>query len=201
MNVFKEMKTVNEIAALVLERRLRSSPTVMQGEMRDVLGEDGFGEAITRRWLVANEDTGYLQVSPDAARISEMEELAKEVPKVTLESSDRETKLTLEHANRANVEERYLGEISAPATGKPAPGFAPRTPTAPSPVAPIAPAGAQMQSAIGDDVAVVENGETFQGKIATVQPNGRYKISFGGPQKPAIDRDYEAKDFRSLNAQ
>jgi hypothetical protein len=194
------MKTVNEIAALVLERRARSSPTVMQGEMRDVLGEDGFGEAINRRWLVANEDTGYLQVSSDGARLSEMEELAKTVSKPAVESVERDSKYTLEHATRASLHEAYIGEIAAPATGKPAPGFAPRTPTAPSPTAPIAPAGAQMQSAIGDDVAVVENGETYQGKIATVQPNGRYKISFGGPQKPAIDRDYEAKDFRPLNA-
>lgn len=195
------MKTVNEIAALVLERRSRPSPTVMQGEMREVLGEDEYGVAISRRWLVANEDTGYLQISPDLGRIAEMETLAKDVPKHTLESIHRDPKCALEHANRKFYEPVVIHEIAAPATGKAAPGFAPQTPTAPSPTAPIAPAGAQMQSAIGDDVAVVENGQTYQGKISTVQPNGRYKISFGGPQKPAVDRDYEAKDFRPLTRQ
>jgi hypothetical protein len=57
------MKTTKEIAQIVLERRARMNPTVMQGEMQTVLGEEGLSEALNRRWLIADYESGYLQVS------------------------------------------------------------------------------------------------------------------------------------------
>jgi hypothetical protein len=52
------------------------NPTVMQGEMNAVLGEDGLGEAIARRWLVPNYESGYLQVSPSGSIVEEMQAIA-----------------------------------------------------------------------------------------------------------------------------
>lgn len=201
------MKTLKEIATIILERRQRMNPTVMQGEMTTVLGEDGLQEALNRRWLVPNYDSGYLQVANHGSVVEDMEAIAA-MPDPTPEPDNlgESRNICQQHAIRGRadiMEASVLSEIAAPATGRPSPGFvqaaASSTPTAPA--APAAPAAgpaaaggaAPAGSAVGEDVSVVQDGRTYQGKIASVN-NGRYRLSFGGPERPA-DRDYAQNEI------
>jgi hypothetical protein len=201
------MKTLKEIATVILERRQRMNPTVMQGEMTTVLGEDGLKEALDRRWLVPNYESGYLQVANHGSVVEEMQAIAA-MPDPTPEPDTLGESRTVcqQHAirNRADImEASVLSEIAAPATGRPSPGFvqaaASSTPTTPQAAAPAAAAGAAAAggavpaSAVGEDVSVVQDGKTYQGKIASVN-NGRYRLSFGGPERPA-DRDYAQNEI------
>lgn len=191
------MKTLKEIAQIILERRARMNPTVMQGEMSTVLGEEGLSEALTRRWLIPNYDSGYLQVSNHEGATMEMQEIAA-LPDTAPEPDKlaESRSASMQHAFRrapSLMEASLLSEIAAPGTGRPSPGFtstaAPATPTSSAPPNPQA-------AAVGDDVAVVENGKTFQGKVQSTE-GGRFRISFGGGARPA-DRDYTDKEVKRI---
>jgi hypothetical protein len=215
-HVFKAMKTLKEIATIILERRARMNPTVMQGEMNAVLGEDGLGEAIARRWLVANYESGYLQVSPSGSIVEEMQAIAAMPdPTPAPDTLGESRALCQQHAIRGRCdigEATFLSEIAAPATGRPSPGFvqaaAPGTPTSatPPPAAPVpaappagappAAGGAQAGNAVGEDVSVVQDGKTYQGKVASIN-NGRYRLSFAGPARPQ-DRDYASNEINRV---
>lgn len=206
------MKTLKEIATIILERRQRMNPTVMQGEMSTVLGEDGLREALNRRWLVPNYESGYLQVANHGSVVEDMEAIAAlPDPAPEPDNLGESRSVCTQHAfrNAAPLSEAsVLSEIAAPGTGRPSPGFvqaaAPATPTAP--VTPAAPAGApaaaptgggaQPSGAVGEDVSVVQDGRTYQGKIASVN-NGRYRLSFGGPERPA-DREYGQNEINRV---
>jgi hypothetical protein len=193
------MKTTKEIAQIVLERRARMNPTVMQGEMLNVLGQDGLSEAINRRWLIPNYESGYLQVSNHETAVNEMQEIAA-LPEPTAQPDQlgESRNIAMQHAIRARadiLEASVLSEISAPATGRPAPGFASAPPAA-APTSSAPPAATGGSYGIGDDVAVVENGKTFQGKVQ-MNHGGRFKVSFGGGERPA-DRDYAPDELRRV---
>lgn len=185
------MKTLKEIATIILERRQRMNPTVMQGEMTTVLGEDGLQEALNRRWLVPNYESGYLQVANHGSVVEDMQAIAA-MPDPTPEPDKLGESRTIctQHAFRTArplEEASVISEIAAPGTGRPAPGFvqspAASTPTAPAQAPqPGAPGAAPLN--IGDDASVVENGKTYQGKVQASE-NGRFKISFGGPERPS----------------
>jgi hypothetical protein len=195
------MKTTKEIAQIVLERRARMNPTVMQGEMQTVLGEEGLSEALNRRWLIADYESGYLQVSNSEGAINEMREIAALPDPATEPDRLGESRtVSVMHAARnapTLMEANVLSEIAAPATGGRSPGFVsaapPATPTS------AAPAGNPNDAnyGIGDDVAVVENGRTFQGKVQ-MSNGGKFKVSFGGGERPA-DRDYAPAELRRVN--
>ena len=195
------MKTLKEIAVAILERRQRPNPTIMQGEMIETLGPDGFGTAIERRWLVPSYESGFLQVTPDQTLVEEIIATAALPDPVPVPVEDSLSHgIVLEHAHRNRYEATLrLDEIAAPATGKPAPSF--RTTPAPSPNAPPPATSAPGQPrAVGSDVAVVEGGKSFVGKVMKAE-NGRYKISFGGPERPAQDRDYEDSELQAVQTQ
>jgi hypothetical protein len=205
------MKTLKEIATIILERRQRMNPTVMQGEMSTVLGEDGLQEALNRRWLVPNYESGYLQVANHGSVVEDMQAIAA-LPDPTPEADNlgESRNVCQQHAIRGRadiMEASVLSEIAAPATGRPSPGFvqasASSTPTAPAAPAPAAPApaapGAVAGNAVGEDVSVVQDGKTYQGKIASVN-NGRYKLSFAGPARPQ-DRDYAQNEINRVAQQ
>jgi hypothetical protein len=214
-HVFKVMKTLKEIATTILERRQRMNPTVMQGEMNAVLGEDGLQEALSRRWLVPNYEDGYLHISPHGSVVEEMQAIAAMPdPAPAADTLGESRNICQQHAIRGRadlMEASVLSEIAAPATGRPSPGFvqaaAPSTPTAPAapapapaqaavPAAGAAPAAAPGSNAVGEDVSVVQDGKTYQGKVASVM-NGKYRLSFGGPERPQ-DREYAAQELNRV---
>ena len=195
-----------EIAQTILDRRNRMNPVIMNGEMIASLGAEGMQEALQRRWLVPDTDTGHLQVSNDLAAVEELRTAAgtpapKQVESVVV---DQTHNLALFHAHR------NIDELLAPGTGhdnsapfraqQPAASPAARPPittvAAPGqPAAPMSSPTAAASAGIGDEVLVAEGGKTFAGTIGALGNDGKYKITFGN-EKPPVTRDYGQNEFK-----
>ena len=81
-----------------------------------------------------------------------------------------------------------LGAQSAAPTQRTAPQAQPAAdPSRPQPVG------------IGQDVAVVENGKQYVGKVSRTLPDGKYEISFAGEQPP-VRRSYDKTEVTSSPA-
>ncbi len=200
------MKTAQQIAQTLLNRRNAMNPVVMQGEMINALGSDGLQEALSRRWLVPDETTGFLLVSQDMTRIADMRKVAEEksdkAPVAENKSAwDRPwpaPNASHDFAVRHSV--RPLNELLSPATGhdteSPLRAAPPATPTAPPST--VAPAGMQKPE-VGDEVVVVSKptagateSQTYTGKVSSAA-NGLVKINFGN-----AEREYPESEVKIL---
>ncbi len=206
--------TPAQIAAVVLERRLRMSPTVFQGEILDDLGSEGLNEALTRRWLVPDLDSGFLQVTNEDAKVIEMEALVTEAadeiastgklpdkPAVLDDPQAETRRIAIGHALRESTFGVGYTGAGAPTMGagnSPAGAGAPARNPNPTP---SATAGRKPPPEIESNVVVVENGKSYVGKVQSVTGEGsqrKYRISFGG-EKPPRDREYEEKELGSAD--
>ena len=195
-----------EIAQTILDRRNRMNPVIMSGEMIAALGAEGMQEALQRRWLLPDTDTGYLQVSNDLASVEELRTAAETPAPKQVESVvvDQTHNIALSHAHR------NINELLAPGTGhdnsapfrpqQPATSPAARPPVTPvaAPGQPAAPMGSPTATAgagIGDEVLVAENGKTYVGTIGAVGNDGKFKLTFG-MDKPPVTRDYGQNEFK-----
>ncbi len=185
------MKTLKEIAKIILERRARMNPTVMQGEMLTVLGEEELCEALAKRWLIPDYDSGYLTVTNQDSAVMEMQEAAALPDAAPAPDTLKESRsVSMGHASRT-----IISEIAAPGTGGPSPGFsAPPPPATPTSSAPPNPNSAS----IGDDVTIVDNNKSYQAKVQKQQPNGKYRLSFGNEKPGMVDRDYSADELKVM---
>lgn len=122
------MKTAQEIAQVLLNRRNAMNPVVMQGEMLAALESEGLQEALQRRWLVPDVSTGYLLVSQDQSKVIEMREIAEHRPEdaeksdKTNEAKTDEWTKTWERPNESHKfamshSERNISELLSPGTG------------------------------------------------------------------------------------
>ena len=114
------------------------NPVVMQGEMLLALESEGLQEALQRRWLVPQMETGFLMVSQDQSKVLEMREVAercghcpedlakkKEDEKDEKGEKDGEKKewtKPWEHPNEShqmamNHSSRNISELLSPGTG------------------------------------------------------------------------------------
>ena len=125
------MKTIQEIASVLIERRSRATPIILPGEMIAAIEPEGMQEALQRRWVVPDMDSGNLMVTTDLSKLREMQEAASTPPVETKVAESACAGYAVDHANRPHL---WLHEIAAPATGKPGPAL-----TAPPPVSPTAP--------------------------------------------------------------
>jgi hypothetical protein len=152
------MKTAQEIAQVLLNRRNTMNPVVMQGEMLLALESEGLQEALQRRWLVPQMDTGFLMVSQDQSKVLEMREMAEhcghcpeDLAKEKKEGEDKEddkkkdewTK-PWEHPNEShqfavNHSERNISELLSPGTGHDSGSPLSSAPPAPTPTGRVAP--------------------------------------------------------------
>jgi len=190
-----------EIAQAILERRNRMNPVIMNGEMLATIGSEGMSEALQRRWLVPNTETGHLQVSSDMHVVEELRAIA-DAPAPVAEAVQESLshKIAVSHSLR---ERGMLSELMAPMTGHdnsaPFRPQQPHTPTAPAttaPSAPAAPGGAASGGmGVGDEVLVAENGRTYTGTIGAVGQDGKYKVTFGN-EKPPMNRDYGTNELK-----
>jgi hypothetical protein len=184
-----------EIAQTILDRRNRMNPVVMNGEMIAALGSDGMSEALQRRWLVPNVETGHLQVSTDMQVVEELRTIA-DAPAPEAESVQEGAthNMALDHAHR---ERGMLTELMAPMTGHdnsaPFRPKAPASPAAPSSTAPQA--GGVGGPGVGDEVIVAEAGRTYTGTVGAVGTDGKFKVSFGN-EKPPVNRDYGTNELK-----
>lgn len=71
---------INEIAKKLLElREKRMTSFIMSGELREALGFDGYGEALRRRWIMADEQgSGMVTVTNHLGTVNEIRQLAQE---------------------------------------------------------------------------------------------------------------------------
>ena len=179
------------------ERRYRASPVVTTGELINLIGNDGLQEALNRRWIVPDQDTGFLTLNFNGGKLVELESACR--------CQCGKTDCACPEVNEGAastvmpMREAFAGfglpMPSSTPTNPPAAVSVPRTPA--TPTAPAAPGQASPQ--IGDDAVVTEDGKTFTGKVASVSQDGRYRMSFGGT-KPNMDRDYGPNELRTLQA-
>lgn len=192
-----------QLARTILNRRNAMSPIITSGEMLASVGADHMQEALQRRWLVPNGETGYLQVSTDMNRVQEMRDLSEKCDKCKCaECACQEALPTNESRNAVMAHagvKPALYELLSPGTGHDSGspltgnsgGLPPTQPAqAPTSSTPLA----NAKPAIGDEVMVAEDGKTFTGRVSSLS-GGRYRLSFGA-EKPKNTRDYTENEVR-----
>lgn len=200
------MKTAQEIAQVLLNRRNAMNPVVMQGEMLAALESEGLQEALQRRWLVPDPSTGFLLVSQDQSKVNEMREIAEHCGECPGDKEKKDEKTKDEwtkpwerpnesHQFAMNHSGRNISELLSPGTGhdsgSPLTAPAAATPTAP-PVKASTPDN--RPPGMGDEVLVVQKApgatesQTFTGKVVK-NANGTTTVNFGNSQRDYPDKD------------
>lgn len=177
------------------------------------IGSEGMEEALNRRWIRPDLDSGLLHVTNDLAVVEEIRRAADTVP-VDPPRQDESNGHGLAHAHAlrndhtefVNGAVHFAGQkvdetlgLGGGAAG-PASAAAPLAPPPPPkpaiPASPTSSASPKPQG-IGDEVAVVENGQTYTGRIASMR-DGKFEVSFGDKQ-PARQRSYSAEEVRLIS--
>lgn len=210
---------IKEIAHKLMALREGMSAFIMSGQLREQLGFDGYGEALARRWIVADQEgSGMVQVTNALGTVAEMRQLAEEFLKEEGEEctfchkkgsectctkcpeckkanckceSLRESAIVAQaHAFRNRP---TLTEIATMGLGNPdrlgTPSAQPSVNTPPP--SSTATASRKEPVNVGSSVRVVQDGKSYVGRIAAVKSDGKFEVSFGGPDKPAVQRDYD----------
>jgi hypothetical protein len=69
-----------QIARHLLNRRNAMNPAIFPGEMISSLGGEAMQEALQKRWLVPNFESGLLQISVEDSKIEEMRGVSDKCP-------------------------------------------------------------------------------------------------------------------------
>jgi hypothetical protein len=200
--------TEQQLAAKILQYR-RSSSLIVPGTLRADIGPDAMKEALDKRWLEADTDTGFLKLSDNMGTIQKLQALAdsqcetcKCCPCECCEKCGKHPCACTKQENMAwrtlttAHTTRHLHEYTVP------PGYGsgqgergagttvqPQTSTAAISRAP--------EPAIGEDVVIADEGKSYQGKIASKNNDGTFKLSFG-PNRPVKDRFYRKEEFQRV---
>ena len=170
---------------------------IIPGEIQAVIGPDGFAEAIERRWLVPDTDSGYLCATNDLDVLGKMRKLAEmkseeytpeAIP--VAESHD----LAILHTHR----QHQIVEIAAPMTGGQSPGLStvaqPQEPQQPQQQPPQGGGGGY---AVGTPVTVARQGVKATGVIEKLMLDGRYTVGYptGVAQRPPGDNVFSKEEM------
>jgi hypothetical protein len=198
--------TTNQIAAKILEFR-RASGLLMPGKLHADIGPDAIGEALNRRWIIADEDTGYLMITTEQTRIAEMQELAATVEEDKGAEKAGSTQESVGPRDFAlNHAQRRLHEAAAYGSGQPAAPAQAATPATPAtsqvsatsnPSPTSNPSNSALQ--VGEDVTIAEEGKAYQAKVKAVNSDGTYELSFG-TQRPVTQRPYRKEEVQRSQA-
>ena len=211
-----------EIAQLLLYKRNSMNPLIQQGQLAGELGSDGLQEALRRRWLIPDMDSGFLQINNQLAVVEDIRRNAelcevcgskeckcgsnngicrvcgsKGCTCVNQQESAAHS-FVMEHAHvKSSVVQGVVQELLAPATGhdNSAPMTTPAQPppAPPPPRVPTAPRSTSPE--VGDSVMVTQEGKTYTGVVGALK-DGRYTVSFGGMEKPANEETYGPEQLR-----
>lgn len=186
------------VARKLHERRFRASPVVTTGEMLNLIGSDGVQEALQKRWIVPENESGMLMLNMNGGKLIELESACRcRCGKMDCACNPE---AVVESLSTMPMREAFAGfGLERPPVG----GL---TPTAPinmprqQPAATPTAATVRDQAApqIGDEAMVAEQDKTFTGKVASVSQDGRYRLSFGS-DKPSMDRDYGFNEVRLVD--
>lgn len=184
-----------------------SSSLLVPGQLCADLGEEAMREALSRGWIEPNHDTGFLQLSAMAGRLQEMVQLSEKAcekcgkgdcecgPKQEeSQQSGVRRGYAMHHAHRH--ESTYGLGSNASTSGAPGSGQPARA-AVPPPRPPMAP-NTQQDYMVGEDVMIADEGKSYQAKIASKNPDGTYRLSFG-PNRPVTqDRAYRREEMQKI---
>lgn len=182
------------VARKLHERRFRPSPVMTTGELLNLIGSDGMQEALERRWLIPDQDTGYLTLNINGGKLVELESAcvcACGKTDCACEPADTKAVLTMP------MREAFAGfGVSRPSTPTSDNGSTQPTPmtrvTDPTPTeqTPAQP----KQFRVGDPAVVEQDNVTYQGEISGFESDGRVRLRWRG-QRPPDDRAYGPGEF------
>ena len=201
--------TDKQLASKILQYRGASS-LIIPGTLFADIGPDAMKEALDRRWVEADLDTGYLKLSSNQGKIEEMQTLAEGKCDTcqcepceccekcgkhpcTCEKCESLGARALATAHTARRLNEYTtppgyasgqGERGAGTSIQPQINTAAATSRAPEPL-------------IGEDVIIADEGKSYQAKVAAQNNDGTFKLSFG-PNRPVKDRFYRKEEFQRV---
>lgn len=182
-----------QVARKLHERRYRPSPVVTTGEMLNLIGSDGLQEALANRWLVPDQDTGFLTLNMNGGKMLELEAACRcHCGKMDCAC---EAKTEAAPLSTMPMREAFAGYgVSRP--GTPTGGPVQPTPMqrSPDPTPTQQVPGKLPTYRTGDPVVVEQDRVTYQGQISGFEPDGRVRVRWSG-QRPPEDRPYGPGEF------
>lgn len=181
------------VARKLHERRFRPNPVMTTGELLNMIGSEGMQEALERRWLVPDQDTGFLMLNFNGGKLVELESACLCACGKT--DCSCEQAIESKASSTMPMREAFAGfgvsRPSAPTGGSTQPAPMMRvpdpTPTQQTPTAP-------KQYRVGDPAMVEQDSVTYQGEISGFEPDGRVRLRWRG-QRPPNDRSYGPGEF------
>lgn len=193
--------TTTELAKLVLDSVNRLNPIIQPAKLQAKIGSEAMQEAVRRRWVMPDTETGYLHLTRKADVIAEMVKLAAQH---TRESKEKLTEVPVASEEfpwqRQGIDwyESMGQHLSRPVQEILTPGVGPSNeqpmPTASAPAKPNSTAAGAGKVAVGSNVTVAENGRVFNGVVQSCESDGTYSLSFSGAQPPQQKR-YRPEDL------
>jgi hypothetical protein len=190
------------VARKLHERRFRPNPVMTTGELLNLIGSDGMQEALERRWLVPDQDTGFLMLNFNGGKLVELESACLCKCGKTDCACGNVGEAGQTSTMPAAMREQYAAEdfagygVTRPTTPtsqhgstQPAPMMRVPDPT-PTEQVPQPP----MNYRTGDPAEVMQDNITYQGEIAAFEPDGRVRLRWKG-QRPPNDRPYGPGEF------
>lgn len=199
--------TPKQLATKILQYR-NSSSLIVPGILHAELGPDAMKEALARRWVEADLDTGYLRLSSQYTTLDQMRQLVEakcdnckcepceccencgKHPCVCKKEESKGTRSFMDAHIIRSQQEAFVG-TPAYGSGQPAQPPAPR-------VAPQVDANRSQEPMVGEDVIIADEGRSYPAKIASKNPDGTFKLSFG-PNKPLRqDRMFRKEEIQRV---
>ena len=183
------------VARKLHERRFRPNPVMTTGELLNLIGSDGLQEALERRWLVADTDTGFLTLNLHGGKLVELENACRCACGKTncacspTNETEQLTTMPMREAFSGFGVTRPSTPTGAGASTQPTPMM--RVPD-PTPTQQVP--GAPKQYRVGDPAMVEQDNVTYQGEISGFEPDGRVRLRWRG-QRPPNDRAYGPGEF------
>lgn len=185
------------VARKLHERRFRPNPVMTTGELLNLIGSEGMQEALDRRWLVPDQDTGFLTLNLHGGKLIELESACRCACGKTDCSCEQmgESKPSSTMPMREAFSGFGVGRPGSPTSSvgggvtQPAPMM--RVPD-PTPTEQVPPSPKQYR--IGDPAMVEQDNVTYQGEISGFEPDGRVRLRWRG-QRPPNERAYGPGEF------
>ena len=197
---------IKTLASSLLKHRGTTS-LVVTSDLLNRVGAEGMQEALNRRWLEADTETGYLRLSLHQGMLEQMREAAEGAcatcacdPCECCEQCHKHPCCcpAQESTSRAFAEshaQRHTCEAygAPPAYGSGQPAQPAGTPTAQPAPAP----GHAEEPTVGEDVIIADEGKSYQAKVSAKNTDGTYKLSFG-PNRPARERMFRKEEIQRV---
>lgn len=187
------------VARKLHERRFRPNPVMTTGELLNLIGSDGLQEALQNRWIVPDQDTGFLTLNINGGKMVELESACRcgacgKTDCACAAASETGQLSTMPTSMREAFAGFGVSRPGAPTTStQPTPMTRSADPTPTEQVSP-----GQRQWRVGDPAMVEQDNVTYQGTISGFEPDGRVRLRWRG-QRPPNDRAYGPGEFLVTN--